>query len=64
MSLLKLKEELLPIGITVSETNKISRYNSFFFMLQRFGKCVYTFVTANLPGVSLRHKMYYCKNIK
>ena len=31
-SLLKLKEELLAIGITVSETNKISRYD-FFFLL-------------------------------
>ena len=27
----------------------------FFLMLRTFGKRVYTFVTANLPGVSLRH---------
>ena len=27
----------------------------FFLMLRTFGKRVYTFVTANLPSVSLRH---------
>ena len=38
MSLLKLKEELLAIGIIVSETNKISRYDSFFLSFHKLYK--------------------------